>query len=49
MLADEGFEEGLQEEILDPVAQDVNDQEPAEPHPLAGRRDCRRRAPAARR
>jgi len=30
MLADEGFEEGLVDEILDPVAQDVNDQEPAE-------------------
>ncbi len=29
MLADEGLEDGLQEEILDPVAQDVNDQEPA--------------------
>ena len=28
LLADEGLEEGLQEEILDPVAQDVNDQEP---------------------
>jgi len=29
LLAEEGFEEGLQEEILDPVAQDVNDQEAA--------------------
>ena len=29
LLADEGFEESLQEEILDPVAQDVNDQEAA--------------------
>lgn len=28
MLKDEAFEEGLQEEILDPVAQDVNDQDP---------------------
>ena len=28
MLTDEGFEDGLQDEILDPVAQDVNDQEP---------------------
>ena len=27
LLADEGFEEALQQEILDPVAQDVNDQE----------------------
>ena len=30
MLSDAGLEEGLQEEILDPVAQDVNDQEPAD-------------------
>jgi hypothetical protein len=30
MLADAGFEGGLQDEILDPVAQDVNDQEPAD-------------------
>lgn len=30
MLGDEGFEEGLQDEILDPIAQDVNDQEPSE-------------------
>jgi hypothetical protein len=30
MLADAGLEEGLQDEILDPVAQDVNDQEPAD-------------------
>lgn len=30
MLADEGFESGLTEEILSPLAQDVNDQEPAE-------------------
>ncbi len=30
MLADGGFEEGLADEILDPSAQDVNDQEPAE-------------------
>lgn len=30
MLADAGFEDGLQEEILDPIAQDVNDQEQAE-------------------
>ncbi len=30
MLSDAGLEAGLQEEILDPVAQDVNDQEPAE-------------------
>jgi len=29
MLADEGLEEGLQQEILDPVSQDVNDQEAA--------------------
>ena len=29
MLVDAGLEEGLQEEILDPVAQDVNDQDPA--------------------
>ena len=29
MLDDAGLEEGLQEEILDPVAQDVNDQDPA--------------------
>lgn len=29
MLEDAGLEEGLQEEILDAVAQDVNDQEPA--------------------
>ena len=28
MLAEEGFEEGLQVQILDPVSQDVNDQEP---------------------
>ncbi|MDQ2686237.1 MAG: hypothetical protein M3Y28_00045 [Armatimonadota bacterium] len=28
MLDDEAFEDGLAEEILDPVAQDVNDQEP---------------------
>ena len=30
MLSDAGLEEGLQEEILDPVAQDVNDQEPSD-------------------
>ena len=30
MLADAGFEPGLQTEILDPVAQDVNDQDPAD-------------------
>ncbi|MGI4791040.1 MAG: hypothetical protein ACRYFS_19615 [Janthinobacterium lividum] len=30
MLADAGLDEGLQDEILDPVAQDVNDQEPAD-------------------
>ena len=30
MLSDAGLEPGLQEEILDPVAQDVNDQDPAE-------------------
>ncbi|MDQ2801090.1 MAG: hypothetical protein M3Y13_15775, partial [Armatimonadota bacterium] len=29
MLDDAGFDEGLQEDILDPAAQDVNDQEPA--------------------
>ena len=29
MLSDEGLEEGLQEEIRDPVAQDIHDQEPA--------------------
>ena len=29
MLADEGLEDGLQEDIHDPVAQDVNDQDPA--------------------
>jgi hypothetical protein len=29
MLEDAGLEEGLQEEILDPIAQDVNDQDPA--------------------
>ncbi len=30
ILSDAGLEEGLQEEILDPVAQDINDQEPAD-------------------
>lgn len=30
MLSDAGLEAGLQEEILDPVAQDVNDQDPAD-------------------
>ncbi len=30
MLSDAGLEPGLQEEILDPVAQDVSDQEPAD-------------------
>ena len=30
MLSDAGLETGLQEEILDPVAQDVNDQDPAD-------------------
>ncbi len=30
MLADAGLEAGLQEEILDPVAQDVNDQDPTD-------------------
>ena len=30
MLSDAGLEEGLQEEILDPVAQDVNDQDAAD-------------------
>ncbi len=30
MLSDAGLEPGLQEEILDPVAQDVNDQDPAD-------------------
>ncbi len=30
MLADAAYEEALQEEIADPVAQDVNDQEPAD-------------------
>ena len=30
MLTDAGLEEGVQEEILDPVAQDVNDQDPAD-------------------
>ena len=29
MLADEAFEEGLRDEVLDPIAQDVNDQDPA--------------------
>ena len=29
MLSDQAFEEGLDEHILDPLAQDVNDQEPA--------------------
>ena len=30
MIEDAGFEDGLQDEILDPVAQDVNDQDAAE-------------------
>ena len=30
MLSDAGLEPGLQEEILDPLAQDVNDQDPAD-------------------
>ena len=36
MLDDEGFERGLERELLSPVAQDVNDQEPV--NSTSGRR-----------